>query len=76
LDTKVYVEPVLAFPAASSVPRGLELRRVNSTVPVRVVHGKDLIDVIAGHRTGMSTTTLEACKKVVQDIASKRDVVQ
>jgi hypothetical protein len=76
LDTKVYVEPVLAFPAASSVPRGLELRRVNSTVPVRVVHGKDLIDVIAGHRTGMSATTLEACKKVVQDIASERDVVQ
>lgn len=73
LDTKVYVEPVLAFPAASSVPAGLELRRVNDVVPVRVVHGKDLIDVIVGHRTGMSTTTLEACKKVVQDIASSRE---
>jgi len=73
VDTKVYVEPVLAFPAASSVPAGLELRRVNDVVPVRVVHGKDLIDVIVGHRTGMSTTTLEACKKVVQDIAKEYD---
>ncbi len=73
LDAKVYVEPVLAFPAASSVPAGLELRRVNDVVPVRVVHGKDLIDVIVGHRTGMSTTTLEACKKVVQDIASSHE---
>ena len=71
LDTKVYVEPVLAFPAATSVPAGLELRRVNDVVPVRVVHGKDLIDVIVGHRTGMSTTTLEACKKVVQDIVDE-----
>jgi len=71
LDTKVYVEPVLAFPAATSVPAGLELRRVNDVVPVRVVHGKDLFDVIVGHRTGMSTTTLEACKKVVQDIVDE-----
>jgi hypothetical protein len=72
LDTKVYVEPILAFPSASKVPLGLELRRVNEVVPVRVVHGKDLIDVIAGHRTGMSLTTLEACKKVLQDIIRER----
>jgi len=72
LDTKVYVEPILAFPSASKVPAGLELRRVNEVVPVRVVHGKDLIDVIAGHRTGMSLTTLEACKKVLQDIVHER----
>jgi uncharacterized membrane protein YobD (UPF0266 family) len=72
LDTKVYVEPILAFPSASKVPAGLELRHVNEIVPVRVVHGKDLIDVIAGHRTGMSTTTLEACKKVLQDIIHER----
>lgn len=68
LDTKIFVEPVLAFPSASKVPAGLELRRINQIVPVRVVRGKDLIDVIAGHHTGMSTTTLEACKKVLQDI--------
>lgn len=72
LDTKVYVEPILAFPSASKVPTGLELRRINEVVPVRVVHGKDLIDVIAGHRTGMSLTTLEACKKVLQDIIRER----
>lgn len=72
-DSRIFVEPVLAFPAAGKVPVGLELRRVNSTVPVRVVHGKDLIDVIASHRTGMSTTALEACKKVVQDIVNERD---
>lgn len=72
LDTKVYVEPILAFPSASKVPAGLELRRINEIVPVRVVHGKDLIDVIAGHRTGMSTTTIEACKKVLQDIIHER----
>ena len=72
LDTKVYVEPILAFPSASKVPAGLELRHVNEVVPVRVVHGKDLIDVIAGHRTGMSLTTLEACKKVLQDIVHER----
>lgn len=71
LDTKVYVEPILAFPSASKVPTGLELRRVNDVVPVRVVHGKDLIDVIVGHRTGMSVATLEACKRVVQDIVSE-----
>jgi hypothetical protein len=70
-ESKVFVEPVLAFPAASKVPVGLELRRVNSTIPVRVVHGKDLIDVIVGHRTGMNTATLEACKKVVQDIINE-----
>ena len=75
-DSRVFVEPVLAFPAASKVPSGLELHRVNSTIPVRVVHGRDLIDVIASHRTGMTTTTLEACKKVVQDIASGRYAVQ
>jgi len=72
LDTKVYVEPILAFPSASKVPAGLELRHVNEVVPVRVVHGKDLIDVIAGHRTGMSLTTLDACKKVLQDIVHER----
>jgi hypothetical protein len=72
LDTKVYVEPILAFPSASKVPAGLELRRINEVVPVRVVHGKDLIDVIAGHRTGMSSTTIEACKKVLQDIIQER----
>lgn len=72
LDTRIYVEPVLAFPSASKVPAGLELRRINQVVPVRVVHGKDLIDVIAGHHTGMSTTTLEACKKVLQDIIHER----
>jgi len=72
LDTKVYVEPILAFPSASKVPAGLELRRINEIVPVRVVHGKDLIDVIAGHHTGMSLTTLEACKKVLQDIIRER----
>jgi hypothetical protein len=71
LDTKIYVEPILAFPSASKVPAGLELRRINDVVPVRVVHGKDLIDVIVGHRTGMSVATLEACKKVVQDIVSE-----
>jgi len=70
-ESRVFVEPILAFPAAAKVPDGLELRRVNATVPVRVVHGKDLISVIAGHRTGMSTTTLEACKKVVQDIVNE-----
>ncbi|HZL83208.1 MAG TPA: nuclease-related domain-containing protein [Candidatus Deferrimicrobium sp.] len=70
-ESRVFVEPVLAFPAAAKVPDGLELRRVNATVPVRVVHGKDLISVIAGHRTGMSITTLEACKKVVQDIVNE-----
>jgi hypothetical protein len=75
LDTKVYVEPILAFPSASKVPAGLELRRVNEIVPVHVVHGKDLIDVIAGHRTGMSTTTIEACKKVLQDIIQERVLV-
>ncbi|MCE5193724.1 NERD domain-containing protein [bacterium] len=75
LDTKVYVEPILAFPSASKVPAGLELRRVNEIVPVRVVHGKDLIDVIAAHRTGMSTTTIEACKKVLQDIVHERTLV-
>jgi hypothetical protein len=53
------------------VPTGLELHRINNVVPVRVVHGKDLIDVIVGHRTGMSVATLEACKKVVQDIVSE-----
>lgn len=70
-ENRVFVEPILAFPAAAKVPDGLELRHVNATVPVRVVHGKDLISVIAGHRTGMSTTTLEACKKVVQDIVNE-----
>jgi hypothetical protein len=70
-ENRVFVEPILAFPAAARVPDGLELRRVNATVPVRVVHGKDLISVIAGHRTGMSITTLEACKKVVQDIVNE-----
>lgn len=70
-ESRVFVEPVLAFPAAAKVPDGLELRRVNATVPVRVVHGKDLISVIAGHRTGMSITTLEACKKLVQDIVNE-----
>jgi hypothetical protein len=70
-ESRVYVEPILAFPAAAKVPDGLELRRVNATVPVRVVHRKDLISVIAGHRTGMSITTLEACKKVVQDIINE-----
>jgi len=70
-ESRVFVEPILAFPAAAKVPDGLELRRVNATVPVRVVHGKDLITVIAGHRTGMSTTVLEACKKVVQDIVNE-----
>jgi len=72
LDTKVYVEPILAFPTASKVPAGLELRRINEVVPVRVVHGKDLIDVIAGHHTGMNLTTIEACKKVLQDIIRER----
>jgi hypothetical protein len=70
-ESRVFVEPILAFPAAAKVPDGVELRRVNATVPVRVVHGKDLISVICGHRTGMSTTTLEACKKVVQDIVNE-----
>ncbi|MHB8106331.1 MAG: nuclease-related domain-containing protein [Candidatus Cryosericum sp.] len=70
-ESRVFVDPILAFPAAAKVPDGLELRRVNATVPVRVVHGKDLISVIAGHRTGMSITTLEACKKVVQDIVNE-----
>ena len=70
-ESRVFVEPILAFPSAAKVPDGLELRRVNATVPVRVVHGKDLISVIAGHRTGMNITTLEACKKVVQDIVNE-----
>ena len=52
--------------------RRAELYSINQIVPVRVVHGKDLIDVIAGHRTGMSTTTIEACKKVLQDIIHER----
>jgi len=70
-ESRVFVDPILAFPAAAKVPDGLELRRVNAVVPVHVVHGKDLISVIAGHRTGMSITTLEACKKVVQDIVNE-----
>ncbi|MFA4931404.1 MAG: nuclease-related domain-containing protein [Caldisericia bacterium] len=70
-ESRVFVEPILAFPSAAKVPDGLELRRVNAVVPVRVVHGKDLISVIAGHRTGMSTATLEACKKVMQDIVNE-----
>jgi hypothetical protein len=70
-ESRVFVEPILAFPAAAKVPDGLELHRVNAIVAVRVVHGKDLIGVIYGHRTGMSTTTLEACKKVVQDIVNE-----
>ncbi len=70
-DTRVFVEPILVFPAASRVPVGLELRRISNIVPVRVAHGKDLIDIIAGHHTGMGTTTLEACKKVVQDIIAE-----
>lgn len=37
-----------------------------------VVHGKDLINVIAGHHTGMSLITIEACKKVLQDIIRER----
>jgi len=70
-ESRVFVEPILAFPAAAKVPDGLVLHRVNATVPVRVVHGKDLIGVIYGHHTGMSIATLEACKKVVQDIVNE-----
>jgi hypothetical protein len=70
-ESRVFVDPILAFPAAAKVPDGLELRRVNATVPVRVVHGKDVISVICSHRTGMSIATLEACKKVVQDIVNE-----
>ena len=70
-ESRVFVEPILAFPAAAKVPDGLVLHRINATVPVRVVHGKDLIGVIYGHHTGMSIATLEACKKVVQDIVNE-----
>lgn len=72
LDATAYVEPILAFPSASKVPAGLELRRVNEVVPVRVILGKDLIDVIAGYHTGMSLATIEACKEVLQDIIPER----
>ncbi|MHB8071195.1 MAG: nuclease-related domain-containing protein [Candidatus Cryosericum sp.] len=75
-ESRVFVEPILAFPAASKVPDGLELRRVNSSVSVHVVHGKDLIGVIYGRHTGMSVTTLEACKKVVQDVISEATTTQ
>lgn len=75
-ESRIFVEPILAFPAAAKVPDKLELRRVNPAIPVRVVHDKDLIGVIAGHPTGMSVAVLEACKKVVQDLANEGAAVR